>query len=399
MTFDSIESAITDLSTGKMIVVVDDESRENEGDLVMIAEKATPEAINFMIQKGRGLVCVPLSSQILEKLDLAEMVINNSEHMKTAFTVSVDADPKFGVTTGISAADRSKTIQVLVADSTLPHDLRRPGHIFPLRGKPGGVLERAGHTEAAIDLAELAGFKKAGVICEIIKDDGTMARLDDLKDFAKTHSLKIISIADLIAYRIQNSRFVKRMAQAKLPTEFGEFELVSYEDSINKEVHVALVFGEVSGKSNVLVRVHSECLTGDVFGSRRCDCGVQLHQAMKQIAESKCGVLLYMRQEGRGIGLTNKIRAYALQDQGHDTVEANRLLGFEADLRTYGVGAQILTDLGLSTLHLLTNNPRKVVGIEGYNLKVTQRVPIVIPPNPHNQNYLSTKASKLGHIL
>jgi len=397
--FDSIEDAITDIAAGKMIVVVDDENRENEGDLVMAAEKVTPEAINFMIQKGRGLVCVPLTSERLDKLALKEMVFDNTESMKTAFMVSVDAATKFGTTTGISAADRSITIQKLIDENTVPSDLNRPGHIFPLRAKAGGVLQRAGHTEAAVDLAELAGFSKAGIICEIIKDDGHMARLDDLISFAKEHKLKIISIAALINYRLRKSRFVERVSEAKLPTLYGEFKIIGYEDKVNNKEHVALVYGDVEKVRDVMVRVHSECLTGDVFGSQRCDCGWQLAAAMDMISKEGRGVILYIRQEGRGIGLLNKIKAYALQDKGHDTVEANRLLGFEDDLRDYGVGAQILSDLGLTTLRLLTNNPRKVVGIEGYGLSVIDRMSIENEPNVYNAAYLKTKEMKLGHLL
>ncbi|MBU0580010.1 MAG: bifunctional 3,4-dihydroxy-2-butanone-4-phosphate synthase/GTP cyclohydrolase II [Candidatus Margulisbacteria bacterium] len=399
MNLNTIFEALADIQNGKMIIVVDDESRENEGDLVMAAEKVTPASINFMIKYGRGLVCVPLAKEHLHKLNIPEMVEINQDRMKTAFTVSVDAAKKHGITTGISANDRAKTIQILIADDTQPEDLNRPGHIFPLVAKSGGVLERAGHTEASVDLANLAGFKRAGVICEIIKEDGEMARLPDLFKFAKKHGLKIISIKDLIHYRLKRSSFVSKIEEVKLPTSFGEFLAYGFKDEVNQQEHFALIKGQVRGKKNVLVRVHSECLTGDVFSSQRCDCGPQLATALKIIEEKGQGVLLYMRQEGRGIGLFNKLHAYKLQDQGHDTVEANIKLGFEPDLRDYGIGAQILTSLGLTTIQLLTNNPKKVIGLEGYGLKVTKRIPLIIAPTKHNKKYLETKAAKLGHKI
>lgn len=399
MKLNTIESAIKDIKTGKMVIVVDDESRENEGDLIMAAEKVSAESINFMIKHGRGLVCTPLAKDRLHQLKIPEMVSVNQDHMKTAFTISVDAAKKFGVTTGISAADRAKTIQLLIKDVTKPDDLNRPGHVFPLVAKDGGVLERAGHTEAAIDLASLAGLQKAGVICEIIKENGEMARLPDLFKFAKEHNLKMISIKDLIHYRMKLNTFISKVEEVKLPTEFGEFLAYGFIDSIHQQEHIALVKGKVHNQKNVLVRVHSECLTGDVFHSQRCDCGAQLASALRTIEEQGSGVLLYMRQEGRGIGLFHKLQAYKLQDAGHDTVEANIKLGFEPDLRNYGIGAQILSALGLSTIHLITNNPKKVIGLEGYGLKVTKRIPLIIPPTEHNKKYLETKAEKLGHKL
>ena len=395
--FHSILEILEEIREGRLVIVVDDGDREDEGDLVMAATFVTPERINFMAKYGRGIVCVPMEGSTLDALGLYPMVNPSEDPMKTAWMVSVDA--KRGVTTGISAHDRTRTIQVLVNPKSTPDDLTRPGHVFPLRAKEGGVLRRAGHTEAAVDLARLAGVFPAGVICEIMKDDGSMARTPDLLAFAKQHHLKICTIASLIEYRRRFEKLVTRVVTTKLPTEVGEFEMMLYETSINDFQHVALVKGVVSDGSPVLVRVHSQCLTGDVFGSRRCDCGMQLRRAMEKIAEAGRGVILYINQEGRGIGLANKLKAYALQDQGLDTVEANRVLGFGADLRDYGIGAQILVDLGLKDLRLLTNNPRKIVGLEGYGLRVVERVPIEVAPHPDNAKYLETKREKLGHWL
>lgn len=397
--FNTIKEAVEDIQNGKMVIVVDDCDRENEGDLVIAAEKITPEAVNFMISYGKGLVCVPMNGERLDDLGLRQMVDVNRENMRTAFTVSVDAHPNFGITTGISPADRAKTIEVLINSKSKKDDLVSPGHIFPLRVKEGGVLKRAGHTEAAVDLAKLAGLYPAAVICEIIDKSGKMARTPQLLEFARRHKLKIISIADLISYRLKTEKLVKGVTAVDLPTKYGEFKVYAYEDVLSGEVHLALVKGKVAGKKDVLVRVHSECLTGDVFHSLRCDCGDQLARALEKIEFVGQGVLLYMRQEGRGIGLKDKLCAYKLQEQGHDTVEANLLLGYPPDLRDYGVGAQILVDLGLTTIRLITNNPTKVVGLEGYGLKIKERVPMEIEPNPHNQRYLETKFKKLGHLL
>ncbi|MGB9613063.1 MAG: bifunctional 3,4-dihydroxy-2-butanone-4-phosphate synthase/GTP cyclohydrolase II [Candidatus Margulisiibacteriota bacterium] len=394
-----VEEAIEDIRNGRMVIVVDDANRENEGDLVIAAEKVTPEAVNFMITHAKGLVCVPMMGERLDELGLRPMVEQNRELLRTAFTISVDAHPRFGVTTGISPSDRARTIEVLINPKMKKEDLVSPGHVFPLRVMEGGVLRRAGHTEAAADLARLAGLYPAAVICEIINPDGTMARIPHLLEFAKKHNLKIISIADLIAYRVRNEKLVRRISTVRLPTRFGDFVAYGYEDLLTGDFHIALVKGQVKGKKEVLVRVHSECLTGDVFGSLRCDCGEQLAKALEKIEFCGQGVLLYMRQEGRGIGLKDKLRAYELQEKGYDTVEANRLLGYPADLRDYGIGAQILADLGLSTIRLLSNNPRKVVGLEGYGLKIVKRIPLEIEPNKYNAGYLRTKCEKLGHIL
>ena len=398
-TFDLISDAITDIANGKMVIVVDDEDRENEGDLVMAAQFATPESINFMIKFGKGLVCLPATDAILDKFELKQMVQDNKEKLSTAFTVSIDGAQKHGVTTGISAAERAKTIQLFISPTSNQDDLVTPGHVFPLKAREMGVLKRAGHTEAAVDLARLAGLAPAGVICEIIKDDGEMARRDELFNFAKIHNLKMVTIKDLIQYRIQTECFIKKVETVDMPTENGHFNLTCYEDMINKKYHYALTKGKWKKDTPVMVRVHSECITGDVFGSERCDCGPQLSSAMQMIAEEGTGAILYMSQEGRGIGIANKLKAYKLQENGADTVEANEQLGFKADLRDYGVGAQIMLDLNLTKLKLITNNPKKIIGIEGYGLEVVERNPIKITPTTHNKNYLNTKAKKLGHML
>ena len=391
----TIPEAIEDIRAGKMIIIVDDESRENEGDLAIAAEKITPEAINLMAKEARGLICLPIIGERLEELRIPIMVQDNTSRFSTAFTISIEA--KHGVTTGISAHDRATTIRTVLDPATKPEDIARPGHIFPIRARPGGVLVRAGHTEAIVDLAKSAGLYPAGVICEILNEDGTMARFRQLEELAAKYNLKMVSVADLITHRRRHEKLVHRVAEAKLPTKYGEFTIIAYKSTIDPDEHVALVKGDVSAEEPVLVRVHSECLTGDVFGSLRCDCGEQMAMAMQAIANEGKGVFLYMRQEGRGIGLHNKLRAYALQDQGVDTVEANELLGFAADLRDYGIGAQILADIGLQRIRLLTNNPRKVVGLEGHGLKVVEPVPIVASPNSYNAAYLKVKGTKLGH--
>jgi 3,4-dihydroxy 2-butanone 4-phosphate synthase/GTP cyclohydrolase II len=397
MALATIPEAIEDIKAGRFVIIVDDEGRENEGDLVMAAEKVTPEAINFMAKHARGLICLPVIGERLDELRIPLMVGENTSRHETAFTISIEA--KHRVSTGISAYDRAVTIKAVLDPTTKPEDLARPGHTFPLRAREGGVLVRVGHTEAIVDLARLAGLYPAGVICEIMAEDGTMARFPELEVMAQQHGLKMVTIADLIAYRRRHERLVERMAQANLPTRYGEFIAIAYKSTIDPDEHVALVKGDISGQESVLVRVHSECLTGDIFGSMRCDCGGQIALAMQAIANEGRGVFLYMRQEGRGIGLHNKIAAYALQDQGMDTVEANESLGFPADLRDYGIGAQILVDLGLRDIRLLTNNPKKVVGLEGYGLRVVETLPLIVTPNPINIHYLETKQQKMGHLL
>ena len=395
--FNTIDEAIEDITKGKMVILVDDEDRENEGDLCMAAEKVTPEAINFMAKYGRGLICLSLTPERVEQLKLPMMSENNTSSFGTAFTVSIEA--KKGVTTGISAADRAVTIMTAIDPQSSHEDLARPGHVFPLRAKPGGVLQRAGQTEGSVDLARLSGLNPSGVICEIMNEDGTMSRVPELMEFAKQHNMKIVTIKDLIKYRTRIERFVHRVSTTKLPTDYGDFTVIAYANDVDANVHLALVKGEIKKDEAVLVRVHSECLTGDVFGSKRCDCGEQLHTAMELINGEGQGVILYMRQEGRGIGLVNKLKAYELQDKGLDTVEANIKLGFKPDLRDYGIGAQILVDLGVRKMRLMTNNPKKIVGLEGYGLKVVERVPMEMHPHERNLIYLKTKKKKLGHML
>jgi 3,4-dihydroxy 2-butanone 4-phosphate synthase/GTP cyclohydrolase II len=397
MGISNIKGALEDLRQGKMIILVDDEDRENEGDLTMAAEKVTPEAINFMARYARGLICLSLHPDIVERLNLPLMVQDNQSRFQTAFTVSIEA--KNGVTTGISAADRARTILTAVADDAKPDDLVQPGHLFPLRSRRGGVLFRTGQTEGSVDLARLAGLKSAGVICEIMNEDGTMARRPDLDQFAKKHGLRIVTVADIIAYRMRNESFVHKEAETILPTPSGEFKAIAFINELDNSEHLALVKGEIAPNKDILVRVHSECLTGDVFGSYRCDCGDQLQKSLKIIDQEGLGVVVYLRQEGRGIGFANKLKAYALQDKGFDSVEANEELGFKPDLRDYGVGAQILVALGVRRMRIMTNNPKKIVGLEGYGLTVTGRVPIEIPPRPENVRYLLTKCEKLGHIM
>jgi len=399
MKFDRVEDAVEAIRRGEMVIVADDEDRENEGDLVMAASAVTPDHINFMTKHGRGLICVALTAERADELELPLMTEKNTDPQGTAFTVSVDAHRRFGVTTGISAQDRARTIEVLMDPATVPTDLRRPGHIFPLRAKTGGVLRRVGQTEASVDLAVLAGLPPVGVICEILQADGTMARRPQLEQFAEEHDLRFITVAQLVAYRLTKTRIIERITEANLPTAYGDFKVIAYQSVLDGREHVALVKGDLKGKANVLVRMHSECMTGDVFASKRCDCGEQLAAAMKRIEEEGQGAIVYLRQEGRGIGLGNKLKAYHLQDEGMDTVEANEQLGFKPDLRDYGIGAQILLDLELHSIRLLTNNPRKIVGLDGYDIEVTGREPILVEPGEHNERYLETKRSKLGHIL
>ncbi len=398
MGLDRIEDAIEDIRQGRMIIVADDEDRENEGDLVCAASEVTAEHVNFMAQFGRGLICVALTGERADALELPLMTDHNTDPNRTAFTVSVDAHQRFGVTTGISSHDRATTIRVLADEDAKPSDLRRPGHIFPLRSQPGGVLRRVGQTEAGVDFARLAGLPPVGVICEILNPDGTMARRPQLEEFAREHGLRFVTVAQLVAYRLAKERLVRRIAEVKLPTDHGEFLLIGYESLVDDREHVALVRGELAGKEDVLVRMHSECLTGDVFGSLRCDCGEQLAAAMERIDREGLGAIVYLRQEGRGMGLGNKLRAYELQEQGQDTVEANLTLGFKPDLRDYGIGAQILVDLGLHRIRLLTNNPKKIVGLEGYGLEISGREPLHVEPGKHNAGYLETKRRKLGHL-
>ena len=397
MGLSSIPGVIEDIKAGKLVIIVDDEDRENEGDLALAAEKVTTEAINFMAKHARGLICLPTTGERLDELRIPLMVGENTSKFSTAFTVSIEA--KHRVSTGISAADRAETIKAVINPKTKAEDIARPGHMFPLRAKDGGVLARAGHTEAIVDLAKLSGLYPAGVICEVMNEDGSMARLPQLEVMAEKYEIKIVTVADLISHRLRHERLVHRIAEAKLPTSHGEFTAIAYKSDIDPDEHLALVMGDISTEEPVLVRVHSECVTGDIFGSLRCDCGEQIALAMRSIAEEGRGVFLYMRQEGRGIGFHNKIRAYALQDKGLDTVEANLSLGFAPDLRDYGIGAQILAELGLHKIRLLTNNPKKVIGLEGYGLKVVETMPIIIPPNPHNRHYLEIKQKKLGHLL
>ena len=399
MDFDTVEKAIADIREGRMVIVADDEDRENEGDLVMAAAKVTPDHVNFMTKHGRGLICVALTDERADALDLPLMTQRNTDPQETAFTISVDAHRRFGVTTGISAQDRAKTIEILTDPNSDPSDLRRPGHIFPLRAKPGGVLRRVGQTEASVDLARMADLPPVGVICEILNEDGTMARRRELKDFAVEHGLRFITVAQMVAYQLTKTRIIRRVAEAKLPTKSGEFHVIAYESMLDGREHLAIIKGDPSGKPAVLVRMHSECMTGDVFGSMRCDCGEQLVAAMRQIDAEGQGAIVYLRQEGRGIGLGNKVKAYQLQDEGLDTVEANEKLGFKPDLRDYGIGAQILLDLNLHSIRLLTNNPRKIVGLDGYDIEITGTEALQVEPNQHNERYLETKRSKLGHIL
>tara|TARA_B100001765_G_scaffold113667_1_gene70695 strand:- start:4172 stop:5383 length:1212 start_codon:yes stop_codon:yes gene_type:complete len=399
MDFDTVEKAIADIREGRMVIVADDEDRENEGDLVMAAAKVTPDHVNFMTKHGRGLICVTLTDERADALDLPLMTQRNTDPQETAFTISVDAHRRFGVTTGISAQDRAKTIEILTDPNSDPSDLRRPGHIFPLRAKPGGVLRRVGQTEASVDLARMADLPPVGVICEILNEDGTMARRRELKDFAVEHGLRFITVAQMVAYQLTKTRIIRRVAEAKLPTKSGEFHVIAYESMLDGREHLAIIKGDPSGKPAVLVRMHSECMTGDVFGSMRCDCGEQLVAAMRQIDAEGQGAIVYLRQEGRGIGLGNKVKAYQLQDEGLDTVEANEKLGFKPDLRDYGIGAQILLDLNLHSIRLLTNNPRKIVGLDGYDIEITGTEALQVEPNQHNERYLETKRSKLGHIL
>ena len=399
MQFGTVEQAIADIKAGKLIIVADDEDRENEGDLICAAQLVTPELINFMIKKAGGWICLALTGERADQLQLPQQSKENTEEQRTAFTVSIDAESRFGVTTGISAQDRAKTIRVAVDPATVPADLRRPGHVPPLRARDGGVLQRVGHTEAAVDLARFAGLYPAGVVCEILNDDGTTARRPQLEKFAAEHNLTFITVAELVAYRLKSERLVHRVAEARLPTEFGVWRVIGYRNDVDSHEHIALVFGDVKGDDSVLVRMHSKCLTGDVFHSLRCDCGWQLHTAMKTISEEGRGVIVYLDQEGRGIGLLNKLKAYELQDTGADTVEANEQLGFKPDLRNYGIGAQILLDLELRRIRPLTNNPRKLIGLEGYGLVVDERVAIVPPSTDENAGYLDAKREKLGHLL
>ncbi|HIC63594.1 MAG TPA: bifunctional 3,4-dihydroxy-2-butanone-4-phosphate synthase/GTP cyclohydrolase II [Gemmatimonadetes bacterium] len=399
MDFETVEKAIAEIREGRMVIVADDEDRENEGDLVMAAAKVTPDHVNFMTKHGRGLICVALTDERADDLDLPLMTQRNTDPQETAFTISVDAHRRFGVTTGISAQDRAKTIEVLTSPNSDPSDLRRPGHIFPLRAKSGGVLRRVGQTEASVDLARMADLPPVGVICEILNEDGTMARRRELNDFAIEHGLRFITVAQMVAYRLTKTRIIQRVAEAELPTRYGEFHVIAYESMLDGREHLAITRGNPSGKPSVLVRMHSECMTGDVFGSMRCDCGEQLVAAMRQIDAEGQGAIVYLRQEGRGIGLGNKVKAYQLQDEGLDTVEANEKLGFKPDLRDYGIGAQILLDLKLHSIRLLTNNPRKIVGLDGYDIEITGTEALQVEPNQHNERYLETKRSKLGHTL
>jgi 3,4-dihydroxy 2-butanone 4-phosphate synthase/GTP cyclohydrolase II len=397
--FDTVEDAVEAIRRGEMVIVADDEDRENEGDLVCASEKVTPEIINFMATHGRGLICLTLTPERAEQLVLSTMGDQTADSQETAFMVSIDGTTKHGVSTGISAADRARTIQLAIDPAANPEDLRRPGHVFPLRAQPGGTLQRVGQTEASVDLARIAGLSPSGVICEILNEDGTMARRPELETFAQQHSLKFVTVAQIISHRLKTERLVHRVAEANLPTDFGEFRVVAYSNDVDHREHVALVKGDVDGKDAVLVRMHSECLTGDVFHSQRCDCGQQLDASLRRIEKEGCGVLVYMKQEGRGIGLMNKIRAYELQENGMDTVEANEVLGFPADLRDYGIGVQVLLDLGIKSMRLMTNNPKKIIGLQGYGLSVTEQVPVAVKPNRHNMDYLKAKREKMGHLI